>query len=426
VALAQTDPPAQPPAIHEHVEVPALLLTPTREASGTGWVPQSTPMYGVHRPWRGWDLRLNGSVFAQMIYEPGDRHRTGGTGTRQFAGPNWGMAMLRRSMGSGRLGVRTMVSAESVTMPGCGSLNFLATGDVCDGDTIHDRQQPHDVLMELAGDYEAPLAGAWRWQIYAAAAGEPALGPPGYPHRPSAFGNPIRPITHHWLDSTSVTFGVVTLAMHNGRWKAEGSAFNGRDADERRVDLDFGALDSVAARVSFLATGNLVVQLSAGRLREVRSPFIVEPLGTDTRATASASYHRPLAANGIWATTLAYGFNRGRESISGALFEITSTGGLLESSVTLAERHTVFGRLEAVGMPAHHLHAHEFGADVYTVGKVQAGYVRHWAARKGIVPGVGGTLALSILPPAYAPRYSGTVAPSVSVFVNLRTARHVM
>lgn len=431
VALAQSDPPPPPqtqppPPIHEHVDVQAQLLTPTREASGTGWVPQSTPMYGVHRPWRGWDLRLNGSVFAQLVYEPGDRHRTGGPGTRQFAGANWGMAMLRRAVGNGRLGVRTMLSAESVTMPGCGSLNLLATGDLCEGDTIHDRQQAHDLLMELAADYEAPLAGAWRWQIYAGVAGEPALGPPGYAHRPSAFGNPIRPITHHWLDSTSVTFGVLTVAIHNGRWKAEGSAFNGRTADERRFDLDFGPLDSQAARVSFLPTDNVAVQVSAGRLREVRSPFIREPLGTDLKATASVSYHLPLTSNGIWATTLAYGVNRSRESIFGALFEVTSAGALLESSVTLADRHTLFGRLEAVGMPAHHLHAHEFGAEVHTVGKLQAGYVHQWAARKGIVPGIGGTVALSLLPPAYAPRYSGAVAPGVSVFVTFRTARHVM
>lgn len=50
-----------------------------------------------------------------------------------------------------------MLSAEPWTVPGCGSLSFLATGEVCDGDTIHDRQQPHDLVMELAVNYERSL-----------------------------------------------------------------------------------------------------------------------------------------------------------------------------------------------------------------------------------------------------------------------------
>ena len=77
--------PQQPPPtnVHEHVAVTAPLLTPTKEASGTAWLPQITPMYGVHRPWRGWDLRLAGVVFVRTLYEPGNRHRTGGSSTRQ-------------------------------------------------------------------------------------------------------------------------------------------------------------------------------------------------------------------------------------------------------------------------------------------------------------------------------------------------------
>lgn len=80
--------------------------------------------------------------------------------------------MARRTVGRGRFGIRTMVSAEPWTVPGCGALNFLATGDVCDGDTVHDRQQPHDLFMELALDYQRPLRGKWSWQVYAGLAGE--------------------------------------------------------------------------------------------------------------------------------------------------------------------------------------------------------------------------------------------------------------
>ena len=128
--------------------------------------------------------------------------------------------MARRKVGTGRIGVRTMLSAEPWTVSDCGSLNYLATGEVCEGDTIHDRQQPHDFVMELAADYDGPLRGSWRWQIYGGLAGEPAFGPTAYPHRPSAAANPVAPVSHHWLDATHIAFGVVTLGAHTRRWKA--------------------------------------------------------------------------------------------------------------------------------------------------------------------------------------------------------------
>ncbi|MGH9201402.1 MAG: hypothetical protein ACRD2A_09210 [Vicinamibacterales bacterium] len=389
-------------------------------------MPRATPMYGVHRPWRSWDLRLNGIAFVQGLSEPGDRHRTGGASTRQAGSINWGMAMMRRGLGAGRFGIRAMLSAEPWTVPGCGALNFLATGEVCEGDTIHDRQQPHDLVMELAVDYDRPLRGVWRWQIYAGLAGEPALGPPGYPHRASARANPIGPLTHHWLDSTSTTFGLVTAGVHNQRWKAEASIFNGREPDGRRVDLDLGALDSIAGRVSFLPIERLALQVSAARLHEARAAFTRQPDGAVTRATASAIYHRPVGATGLWATTLAGGINNAREVIAGGVLDATTYGVLLETSVTLTDRQTVFGRAEVVDMPAHHLHAHEYFASVFAIGKVQLGYVRHLGSRKGIVPGIGGTFSLSVLPAALAPRYSGSIAPSFGVFFSLLPARHVM
>ena len=351
-ASAQQSQPKPPADVHEHVAVTAPLLTPTREASGTAWLPAVTPMYGVHRPWGGWDVRLNGVVFLQALYEPGDRHRTGGAGTRQGGSLNWGMFAARRSLAGGRFGVRTMLSAEPWTVPSCGSLSFLATGEVCEGDTIHDRQQAHDLFMELAVDYDRQLRGPWRWQVYAGLAGEPALGLPGYPHRASAMANPTAPMTHHWLDSTHVTFGVITVGVHNQHWKAELSAFNGREPDERRVDLDLGAFDSVAGRLSFLPTDRLSLQVSAARLREASTDFPFPNQDAATRVTASAVYHVPLGERGIWATTLAYGANHAHEIVSGDVLDATTSGALLESSATFADRHTVFARGEVGGMPA--------------------------------------------------------------------------
>ena len=423
--FAQEPEPAPTP-VHEHVAVTAPLLTPTRETSGTAWVPQVTPMYGVHRPWRGWDLRVNGAAFIQVLYEPADRHRTGGFSSRQAGSINWAMAQARRDLWGGRFGVRTMFSAEPWTVPGCGSLNFLATGEVCDGDTIHDRQQPHDLFMELSAEYERRLRGAWRWQLYAGLAGEPALGPPGYLHRASAMGNPSGPLTHHWLDGTHVTFGLVTAGVHNQRWKVEASLFNGREPDEARIDLDLGRFDSVAARISFLPTERLAVQVSAADMRDARTDFIGQLQRPFKRVTASATYHRPIGTSGIWATTVAYGQNHAREIVPGGVLDATTAAMLLESSLTVSDRHTVFARGEFLDMPAHHLHAHEYATSVFAVGKLQVGYVHHLPVRKGVRPGIGGSMSISLVSPALAPRYSGIIAPGFGVFFNVQPARHRM
>lgn len=70
--------------------------------------------------------------------------------------------------------------------------------------------------------------------------------------------------------------------------------------------------------------------------------------------------------------------------------------------------------------------AHEYSLALLPLGKVQAGYVRHLAVTGGLVPGIGGSVALSLVPPELAPRYFGRVAPSFAVFFSFRPARHVM
>lgn len=100
-AFSQDARPAPSTEVHEHVEVAAPLLTPAREATGTSWVPDAAPMYGIHEPWRGWDVRINGMAFVQALYEPGERHRTGGFDSRQAGSVNWAMFSARRILATG-------------------------------------------------------------------------------------------------------------------------------------------------------------------------------------------------------------------------------------------------------------------------------------------------------------------------------------
>src|SRR5689334_5217356 len=85
------------------------------------------------------------------------------------------------------------------------------------------------------------------------------------------MANPLAPITHHWMDSTHVTFGVVTGGVYGSRWKAETSVFNGREPDQDRTDFDFGALDSVSGRFWYLPTSKLALQASIGRLNQAET-----------------------------------------------------------------------------------------------------------------------------------------------------------
>jgi hypothetical protein len=203
------------------------------------------------------------------------------------------------------------------------------------------------------------------------------------------------------------------------------SVFNGREPDEARADLDLGPLDSVSARLTVMPTPRLAIQVSAAHLNEAEAEFPPEPRSDVDRVAASAAYHR-MTGSRIWATTLAYGMNAGPEVIPGDVVHLTTHAGLLETTLSLSDRHTWFGRAEIGGKPGHDLHMHATPATIYTVGKVQAGYARSFQTGSGIVLSAGGTASLSMVPPALVPRYPGRANPGFGLFASVRPARHGM
>jgi hypothetical protein len=379
-------------------------------------------MYGWMRAVNGWQLTGHANLFAQFLLESGEIHRR----SHQFGSINWAMGSAKHPLGAAQLTLRTMLSAEPWTIRGCGYPDLLATGEICSRDTIHDRQHPHDLLMELAATYDQPLGGATRWQLYVAPAGEPALGPPAFPHRPSAFPNPLAPIAHHWLDSTHISFGVLTGGIYNTRWKVEGSVFNGREPDSVRTDFDFAALDAFCGRLSIAPTIGLTLQVSAGDLPEAEASAGRLPRADVNRATASASYQRGSATATLWAVTVGYGVNSQDTVVPEGFVHHTGHAVLAEAAVTMRDRHTSFGRLEIVGKPAHDFHADQYAALLFTVGKLEAGYTRRLGQRHGLVGSVGGMGMVSLVPPLLAPYYGGRVTPGFGVFLHLRPQAHMM
>lgn len=378
----------------------------TREGSGTAWLPDASPMYAVHRQRGAWDLMAHGNGFLQFLSDAGDR------GSDQFGSINWVMGMAHRTVGAGRIQFRGMLSLEPWTIRGCGYPDLLASGERCDGEPIHDRQHQHDLFMEMAAEYDRPLRGSVRWQVYGGPAAEPALGPVAYPHRISAMPSLLAPITHHWLDATHIAFGVVTGGVYGNRWKVEASAFNGREPDEERTDLDLAALDSVSGRVWFLPTAHVALQFSAGKLNEAEPP---EDGGSGidvTRVTASGTYHHDFREGSIWASTAAWGRNSEPDHASNAL--------LLETNLTLDDRDTWFGRFEVAGKSAHDLDVP--GEGTFTISKLQGGYVRYLNMWKGLKPGLGVTASTGFVPESLKPVYGSRANFGFGVFATLRPA----
>jgi hypothetical protein len=397
------------PMASDQQQMPAMPENPldidhVRDGSGTSWLPDASPMLGVMTRKGPWMLMLHGNAFVQFIKTGSDR------GDDQFGSINWIMGMAQRALGGGQIQFRTMLSAEPLTVRRCGYPTLVQSGESCRGVVLHDRQHPHDVFMEVAADYRQALNESIGFELYGGPAGEPALGPTAFPHRLSAMPNPVAPISHHWLDSTHVSFGVVTGGVYGKTWKAEASAFNGREPDDDRNDINVARLDSYAGRLSFLPTPNMSLQVSVGHLKdaEVRADGPAEDVN---RVTASLTYHR-LVNERLWATTVAWGRNREEQHATPAF--------AIETAADVSPNNVVYARAEVIDKTAAELVLPRPEDETYTIAKLQAGYTRWLWRGHGLQTGVGGSVGLSLLPSALEPFYGSRRAGEFSVFFTIR------
>jgi len=132
--------------------------------------------------------------------------------------------------------------------------------------------------------------------------------------------NPEAPITHHWLDSTHITYGVVTAGVVLDTVKLGASTFRGREPDQYRFDIEAPKFDSYSARATWNPTSELSMQVSWGHLE---SPEQLAPTVNENRLTASLSCTKPFGEGDLWATTLAWGrkYNSPGNTLDGYLAE---------------------------------------------------------------------------------------------------------
>jgi hypothetical protein len=386
---------------------PALQFRAGREGSGTSWMPDSSPVFAHHRMVDDWMLMLH--YAAEVGYDDQWSDR----GSRRVASTNWLMAMASHPLLDGQITFRTMLSLEPWTTGGEKQFPLLLqSGEQYEGVPLHDRQHPHDFFMETAAIYRHAIGDALGVELYAAASGEPALGPTAFMHRPSATNNPLPPIGHHWQDSTHISFGVLTAGIYN-RWaKLEGSAFHGREPDGDRWDFDFGALDSWSGRLSLNPTAQTSFQVSYGF---IHSPESLRPDESLHRLTASGMYSTPFFENGTLSFTGVFGRNiAGHDSTNSFL---------LETNADLDGSNVPFLRLEYVQKLGHDLVLPGNPDAIHGVFQAQVGYLHRFGKLGPVVPTIGAVVDIGAVSDSVASAYAANVPVGGFVFVGIEPPR---
>ena len=228
-------------------------------------------------------------------------------------------------------------------------------------------------------------------------------------HRASARLNPEAPITHHWFDSTHITYGVVTAGLAGQTWQVEASAFRGQEPDEDRWDIETPRLDSWSLRATLNPSPNWALQVSHGRIKE---PELLHPGEDEARTTASAHYN---SGTGVSALAAFSAKNR----VPGE----TLTAWLGEASWDIDDRHTVFGRVENVANDElFHDHHDPLHDRTFHITKMQAGYAYTLPVGDVLALSLGGSAAMFLTPGALDAAY-GETPTGLTAFAKLTLGR---
>jgi hypothetical protein len=368
--------------------------------SGTSRTPAiGGAMHGLHVMTGDWMLMLHGYAWGSYTDQSGPR------GHSEAFVTSMGMIEADRGLAGGAtLQLRSMFSLDPLMGPR-GYPSLLATGETADGVTpLVDRQHPHDLFMEVSARIDVPLGGGVTAFLYGGPVAEPALGPSAFMHRASARYLSLAPISHHWFDSTHISYGVVTTGLSGATWQIEGSAFRGREPDEHRWDIETPKLDSWSLRATWNPTPNWSAQISHGRLH---SPEALEPGIDEARTTMTASYARGgLSALAGFAT---------KRRLPGR----TLTAWIAEADQDIGRHHSLFGRIENVANdelfpdPLSPLHDHPF-----RVTRAELGYAYRLPVSDLVELALGGSGFVLLKPAALDPSY-GRLPTGFSLFAKL-------
>lgn len=351
-----------------------------------------------------WNWAADGEVFFGFNYQ----HREF-TDFAKWESQNWFMLSGERPVGAGQLMFHGMASLEPFTLERLGSHQLFQTGESYYGSPLIDRQHPHDLVMGLGAMYRL-THGRFAYTFEASLVGSPALGPPPFMHRESGRDQPTAPLTHHYLDSTHITPGVVTAGVGFGGLTLEASAFRGEEPNDNRLNIDRPRLDSWSARARW-RRGGWDAQVSGAYLTK---PEWFEPYDVQ-KVTASVGYagairSRPLAALVGW------GENREVHGIlDGYLFEwkwgVTSRGSIYGRAESAAKNLLDLGGPDPPGFIEFHRISH--------VAALTGGYLFEIAQSTRGRVAIGGDVSFYHVPENMIDYY-GTSPHSFHVFLSWR------
>ena len=378
--------------------------------SGTDVEPNSTPVEMLMRKEGSWTLMFHGAIFLN------DLQQTGPHGADKFFSTNWFMPMAQRNVGHGTLTLRAMLSLEPATVSNRRYPELFQQGETAFGRPIVDGQHPHDFFMELAALYDYKLNEKTLLSFYLAPVGDPAFGPPAYPHRSSASEDPIAPLGHHLEDSTHIASDVVTVGITHRNFRLEASGFHGREPDEYRWDIDSGRIDSWSTRFTVNPGLNWSLQFS---ITQLHSPEAVSPLEDIRRMTASLMYNRPIR-NGNWASMFLWGRNQSLQDGN------VGNAYLGDSTLRFLTRNCVWTRIENADrtnelllgenpLPPSFTERYFTRVQAYT-----AGYDREFGHIPHISPALGAQVMWYGVPDVLKETY-GSHPVGVVAFLRLRT-----
>jgi hypothetical protein len=326
----------------------SLNLPMNRNGSGTGWLPDASPMYGYMLHTEKWMYMIHGNIFIR--YNNQDIGNKGTRGDTKVDAPNWFMAMGQRKVGDkGLFHFSAMFSLDPL-FGGEGYPLLFQTGETFNGKPLVDRQHPHNFFSELSIAYTQSFTKDLDAFVYVGYPGEPALGPVAFMHRPSSMNITNAPLGHHWQDATHITFGVATIGFRYKILKLDGSLFTGREPGEARYGFDKARFDSYAYRLTANPSKTLSLQISKAF---IKSPEAVNPGEDIDRTTASITHALPLAGeNHFLNSVFIWGYNDSGEDHQ-------------ESSITLEsnlqmDRFALYGRYENIEKSAGELLLDQF------------------------------------------------------------------
>lgn len=353
-----------------------------------------------------WHVMVDGAVFGTYNRQGGPRGET------DVRSQNWLMGMASRPLAAGTLTLSGMLSLEPATIGGRGYSEIFQHGEAYRGLPVNDRQHPHDALMQLSALWQRPLGSRVGLTFAGGLVGSPAFGPPAFMHRPSASEMPLASLSHHTFDSTHITMGVLTAGLDVKPFQFLASVFRGAEPDDRRWDLDLGALDSASAQVWWRPTPAWAIQGSYAFLHE---PEQLEP-GNQRRSSASIGWMKDRGNGRFTALTLAGGQ---------VVRPFNTTRSLLGELTHHVGQNIVFARYDGVGLETEHLlfpttvHQPHPGELIDPLLAYTVGAARTVATVRGFPLAVGTQVTAYTVPDRLRATH-GSRPLSVQVFVRLR------